>query len=235
MRISKTGLIIFFLGVLFKSYGYMNVYPYRVYLDIEQNVRTQEVIFYNKTLKPLRYKFTIKDESLKKVISFYPQVITVNSGEEKSIKLKLEDNWKAFEPKEYSTEVMIEQLRVPLKNSKGEFIQGEGVEVYPKLAIPLKIYFGNTRVSLKKEGKTILKNISGRELSFEIYHRKRRKDKNNPLGFIKSVRLKNNEQIDILEYIEKYRREQNLSEQDRLGIDNLEIYEKFSNKLVEIN
>ena len=80
-----------------------------------------------------------------------------------------------------------------------------------------------------------MKNISGRELSFEIYHRKRRKDKNNPLGFIKSVRLKNNEQIDILEYIEKYRREQNLSEQDRLGIDNLEIYEKFSNKLVEIN
>lgn len=211
----------------------MNVYPYRVYLDVEQKTKTQEITLYNKTLKPLRYKLSIKDENLKKTISFYPQVITVNSGEEKSIKLKLEDSWKTFEPREYGTEILIEQLRVPMKNSKGEFVQSEGVEVYPKLTIPLKAYFGNTKVRLKKVDKTTLKNISDRELNFEIYHKKTKQDKKNPLGFIKSIRLKNSEQIDVLEYIEKYKKEQNINE--KIEIENLEIYEKINNKLVKIN
>ena len=179
-------IFLFLTAVCFsKSYSYINIYPYRVYLDVERELKSEEIILYNKTLKPIKYKFSIKDEKLKEIISFYPQVITVNGGEEKNIKLKLEDNWKSLEPKEYTTEVTIEQLRIPIKNSKGEFIKSEGIEVYPKLIMPLKVYLGNSKVRLEKVGETTLKNISDRELSFEIFYKKIKKDKKEPLDFIK--------------------------------------------------
>lgn len=232
MKNIKIIILIFFFNV-FKSYSYLNVYPYRIYLDTERGIKTEEIILYNKTLKPLRYKFSIKDEKYKNIISFYPQVITINAGEEKSIKLKLEDEWKKFSQSEYITEILIEQLRVPIKNSKGEFSQSEGVEVYPKLKIPFKIYLGNTEVSLKKESETILKNVSGRELNFEFYHKKIKKDKKEPLGFIKSVRLKNEEKVDLLEYIESYIKEKRITE--KVNLKNIAIYEKTTNKLVKVD
>lgn len=215
-----------------KTYSYINVYPYRVYLDVEKGLKSEEILLYNKTLKPVRYKFSIKDEKLKNIVSFYPQVITVNSGDEKSIKLKLEDNWKKISLEEHVSEILIEQLRVPIRDSKGNFVQSTGVEVYPKVKIPLKIYLGNQKMILEKNNKTILKNISGRELNFEIYYKKIKKDKKNPLGFIKSIRLKNKEEIDLSEDIEEYREVNKVTE--KIELKNLEIYEKFSNRLVEI-
>lgn len=215
-----------------RGYSYINVYPYRVYLDVEKNLKNEEIILYNKTLKPVRYKFSIKDEELKEIVSFYPQVITVGSGEEKKIKLKLENNWKKFNLEEHSSEILIEQLRVPVKDSKGNFVQSTGFEVYPKVKIPLKIYLGNEKMVLEKNGKTVLKNISGRELNFEIFYKKIKKDKKDPLGFIKSIRLKNEEEIDLNEDIEHYREDNKVVE--RIELKNLEIYEKFSNRLVEI-
>lgn len=215
-----------------RGYSYINVYPYRVYLDVEKNIKNEEIILYNKTSKPVRYKFSIKDEELKEIVSFYPQVITVGSGEEKKIKLKLENNWKKFNLEEHSSEILIEQLRVPVKDSKGNFVQSTGFEVYPKVKIPLKIYLGNEKMVLEKNGKTVLKNISGRELNFEIFYKKIKKDKKDPLGFIKSIRLKNEEEIDLNEDIEHYREDNKVVE--RIELKNLEIYEKFSNRLVEI-
>lgn len=215
-----------------RGYSYINVYPYRVYLDVEKNLKNEEIILYNKTSKPVRYKFSIKDEELKEIVSFYPQVITVGSGEEKKIKLKLENNWKKFNLEEHSSEILIEQLRVPVKDSKGNFVQSTGFEVYPKVKIPLKIYLGNEKMVLEKNGKTVLKNISGRELNFEIFYKKIKKDKKDPLGFIKSIRLKNEEEIDLNEDIERYREDNKVAE--RIELKNLEIYEKFSNRLVEI-
>ncbi|WP_448820739.1 hypothetical protein [Cetobacterium sp.] len=215
-----------------RGYSYINVYPYRVYLDVEKNLKNEEIILYNKTSKPVRYKFSIKDEELKEIVSFYPQVITVGSGEEKKIKLKLENNWKKFNLEEHSSEILIEQLRVPVKDSKGNFVQSTGFEVYPKVKIPLKIYLGNEKMVLEKNGKTVLKNISGRELNFEIFYKKIKKDKKDPLGFIKSIRLKNEEEIDLNEDIEHYRENNKVVE--RIELKNLEIYEKFSNRLVEI-
>lgn len=215
-----------------RGYSYINVYPYRVYLDVEKNLKNEEIILYNKTLKPVRYKFSIKDEGLKEIVSFYPQVITVGSGEEKKIKLKLENNWKKFNLEEHSSEILIEQLRVPVKDSKGNFVQSTGFEVYPKVKIPLKIYLGNEKMVLEKNGKTVLKNMSGRELNFEVFYKKIKKDKKDPLGFIKSIRLKNEEEIDLNEDIERYRENNKVAE--RIELKNLEIYEKFSNRLVEI-
>lgn len=215
-----------------RGYSYINVYPYRVYLDVEKNLKNEEITLYNKTLKPVRYKFSIKDEGLKEIVSFYPQVITVGSGEEKKIKLKLENNWKKFNLEEHSSEILIEQLRVPVKDSKGNFVQSTGFEVYPKVKIPLKIYLGNEKMVLEKNGKTVLKNMSGRELNFEVFYKKIKKDKKDPLGFLKSIRLKNEEEIDLNEDIERYRENNKVTE--RIELKNLEIYEKFSNRLVEI-
>ena len=232
MKNIKVKLIVLFLGFFLKGYGYINIYPYRVYLDVEKKLKSEEIVLYNKTSMPLRYKFSIKDEELKKIVSFYPQVITINSGEEKSVKLKLEENREAFIPKEYSTDILIEQLKVPLKNIKGEFIQSVGVEIYPKLKIPLKVYLGDRDITLKNDREKILKNISGRELNFEIFHKKIKKDKKNPLGFIKSIRLKDGEEIDISDYIEKYIKDNKVKE--KINIKNLEIYEKVSNRVVKI-
>lgn len=226
-------VILFLTIVCFsRGYSYINMYPYRVYLDVEREVKTEEILLYNKTLKPVRYKFSIKDEKLKDIVSFYPQVITVNSGDEKSIKLKLEGNWKKISLEEHVSEILIEQLRVPMRDSKGNFIQSAGVEVYPKVKIPLKIYLGNQKMILEKNNKTTLRNMSGRELNFEIYYKKIKKDKKNPLGFIKSIRLKNKEEIDLTEYIEEYRKVNKVTE--KIELKNLEVYEKLSNRLVEI-
>ena len=105
--IRKIVSIFFLLLTVYKSgYSYVNVYPYRVYLDSEKNKNEETIVLYNKTVLPLRYKLSIKDKKLKKVVSFYPQVITLNPGDEKEIKLKLENNRENLEKKEIKDNVL---------------------------------------------------------------------------------------------------------------------------------
>lgn len=213
------GIIAFFLIVFFEnSYSYINVYPYRVYLDVQKNKKDEEIILYNKTTVSLRYKLSLKDKKIQSIISFYPTVLTLKPGEEKVVKLKLENNWKEYEKKEHISEILIEQLKVPVKNSKGEFIKSSGVEVYPKVKIPLKVYLGNKEIALKKISKTSLRNIGEREVKFEIFYKRNKKDKNTLLDFVKSVRLKSMEEIELKKDLEKR----------GLKIEDLDIYEKES-------
>ncbi|MGL4510613.1 hypothetical protein [Cetobacterium sp.] len=218
--------ILVFLVIIFKtSYSYINIYPYRVYLDVQKGKKNEEIILYNKTTTTLRYKLSLKDKKMESIISFYPSILTLKPGEEKEIKLKLENNWKELEKKEHASEILIEQLKVPVKNSKGEFVKSRGVEVYPKIKIPLKVYLGNKEISLKKSSKTSLKNIGERELAFEIYYRKNKKDKNTILDLIESVRLKSMEEIDLKGELKAR----------KIEIEDLEIYEKESNLIVKID
>lgn len=220
--IRKIVSIFFLLLTVYKSgYSYVNVYPYRVYLDSEKNKNEETIVLYNKTVLPLRYKLSIKDKRLKKVVSFYPQVITLNPGDEKEIKLKLENNRESLEKKEYRAEILIEQLKVPLKDEKGKFIKSSGVEVYPKVKIPLKLYLGEALIRLRaKENRVV--NISEREINIEIFMNNKKSNKKNGLDFIKSVTLKDLEELDL-------EKEFGIKE-----LENMEIYEKESGEKIEI-
>lgn len=220
--IRKIVSIFFLLLTVYKSgYSYVNVYPYRVYLDSEKNKNEETIVLYNKTVLPLRYKLSIKDKRLKKVVSFYPQVITLNPGDEKEIKLKLENNGEKLEKKEYRAEILIEQLKVPLKDEKGKFIKSSGVEVYPKVKIPLKLYLGEASIRLRaKENRVV--NISEREINIEIFMNNKKSNKKNGLDFIKSVTLKDLEELDL-------EKEFGIKE-----LKNIEIYEKESGEKIEI-
>lgn len=220
--IRKIVSIFFLLLTVYKSgYSYVNVYPYRVYLDSEKNKNEETIVLYNKTVFPLRYKLSIKDKRLKKVVSFYPQVITLNPGDEKEIKLKLENNRENLEKKEYRAEILIEQLKVPLKDEKGKFIKSSGVEVYPKVKIPLKLYLGEALIRLRaKENRVV--NISEREINIEIFMNNKKSNKKNGLDFIKSVTLKDLEELDL-------EKEFGVKE-----LENIEIYEKESGEKIEI-
>lgn len=220
--IRKIVSIFFLLLTVYKSgYSYVNVYPYRVYLDSEKNKNEETIVLYNKTVLPLRYKLSIKDKRLKKVVSFYPQVITLNPGDEKEIKLKLENNRENLEKKEYRAEILIEQLKVPLKDEKGKFIKSSGVEVYPKVKIPLKLYLGEALIRLRaKENRVV--NISEREINIEIFMNNKKSNKKNGLDFIKSVTLKDLEELDL-------EKEFGIKE-----LKNIEIYEKESGEKIEI-
>lgn len=220
--IRKIVSIFFLLLTVYKSgYSYVNVYPYRVYLDSEKNKNEETIVLYNKTVLPLRYKLSIKDKRLKKVVSFYPQVITLNPGDEKEIKLKLENNREDLEKKEYRAEILIEQLKVPLKDEKGKFIKSSGVEVYPKVKIPLKLYLGEALIRLRaKENRVV--NISEREINIEIFMNNKKSNKKNGLDFIKSVTLKDLEELDL-------EKEFGIKE-----LENIEIYEKESGEKIEI-
>lgn len=220
--IRKIVSIFFLLLTVYKSgYSYVNVYPYRVYLDSEKNKNEETIVLYNKTVLPLRYKLSIKDKRLKKVVSFYPQVITLNPGDEKEIKLKLENNRENLEKKEYRAEILIEQLKVPLKDEKGKFIKSSGVEVYPKVKIPLKLYLGEASIRLRaKENRVV--NISEREINIEIFMNNKKSNKKNGLDFIKSVTLKDLEELDL-------EKEFGIKE-----LENIEIYEKESGEKIEI-
>lgn len=221
----RWGIIIFAMIIFKNSYSYINIYPYRVYLDVQKNKKNEEIILYNKTTTTLRYKLSLKDKKMASIISFYPSVLTLNPGEEKEIKLKLENNWKELEKKEHASEILIEQLKVPVKNSKGEFIKSSGVEVYPKIKIPLKAYLGDKKIALKRVSKTSLKNISEREVVFEIFYKKNKKDKNTILDFVKSIRLKSREEIELKEELKTR----------KIEIKDLVIYEKESNLIVDIS
>lgn len=220
--IRKIVSIFFLLLTVYKSgYSYVNVYPYRVYLDSEKNKNEETIVLYNKTVLPLRYKLSIKDKKLKKVVSFYPQVITLNPGDEKEIKLKLENNRENLEKKEYRAEILIEQLKVPLKDEKGKFIKSSGVEVYPKVKIPLKLYLGEALIRLRvKENRVV--NISEREINIEIFMNNKKSNKKNGLDFIKSVTLKDLEELDL-------EKEFGIKE-----LENIEIYEKETGEKIEI-
>lgn len=220
--IRKIVSIFFLLLTVYKSgYSYVNVYPYRVYLDSEKNKNEETIVLYNKTVLPLRYKLSIKDKRLKKVVSFYPQVITLNPGDEKEIKLKLENNRENLEKKEYRAEILIEQLKVPLKDEKGKFIKSSGVEVYPKVKIPLKLYLGEALIRLRaKENRVV--NISEREINIEIFMNNKKYNKKNGLDFIKSVTLKDLEELDLEKEFE-------IKE-----LKNIEIYEKETGEKIEI-
>lgn len=220
--IRKIVSIFFLLLTVYKSgYSYVNVYPYRVYLDSEKNKNEETIVLYNKTVLPLRYKLSIKDKRLKKVVSFYPQVITLNPGDEKEIKLKLENNRENLEKKEYRAEILIEQLKVPLKDEKGKFIKSSGVEVYPKVKIPLKLYLGEALIRLRaKENRVV--NISEREINIEIFMNNKKSNKKNGLDFIKSVTLKDLEELDL-------EKEFGIKE-----LENIEIYEKETGEKIEI-
>lgn len=220
--IRKIVSIFFLLLTVYKSgYSYVNVYPYRVYLDSEKNKNEETIVLYNKTVLPLRYKLSIKDKRLKKVVSFYPKVITLNPGDEKEIKLKLENNRENLEKKEYRAEILIEQLKVPLKDEKGKFIKSSGVEVYPKVKIPLKLYLGEALIRLRaKENRVV--NISEREINIEIFMNNKKSNKKNGLDFIKSVTLKDLEELDL-------EKEFGIKE-----LENIEIYEKETGEKIEI-
>lgn len=210
-----------FLTIYKSGYSYINIYPYKVYLDSENNKTEESIVFYNKTTLPLRYKLSIKDKSLKEVVSFYPRVVTLNPGDEKEINLKLESNRQSLQKREYKAEILIEQLKVPLRDREGKFIKSSGVEVYPKVKIPLNLYLGEAPIRVRAK-KNKLINISEREINIEIFIANEKVDKKDRLKFIKSINLKNLEEFDL---------------ESELGISELkkiEIYEKESGKKIEI-
>lgn len=216
-------MVFFLILVMYRyNYSYINIYPYKVYLDVEKNRVQDSIVFYNKTTAHLRYKLSIKDKKLKKVISFYPQVVTVSPGDEKEINLKLESNWVDLEKIEHKSEILIEQLKVPIKDETGRFIKSSGVEIYPKVKIPLKIYLGKAPIKLKIVRDLIVQNISEREINVELFLITKMKDEKNRLKFLKSIKLANLEEI-------------NLKEETVLdSLESIEIYEKESGKKIEI-
>lgn len=199
-----------FLNILFvlfclKGYAYINIHPHRVRLDVQQGINSGEVVLYNKTTKPVRYRFSIENDELDKVITFYPEVITLGSGEEKNIKIKLEESWRGLEPVEHNGKILVEQLRVPSKDSSGQFIKSQGVEVYPKIKIPLKIYLGDKELEMTRNSETSIRNRSDRELDLDIFYEKESaKGKNeNLLEFIKSVRVSSDEVLELQDYLKE--------------------------------
>lgn len=212
--------IIFFQSTL----AYINVYPYRVYLDLQRDKKEEEIIIYNKTNSKLRYKVSLKNSEILNTLTFYPAIVTLEPGDEKIVKLTLESGWEKLEKKEYASEILIEQLKVPIRNSRGEFVRSSGIEVYPKIKIPLRAYFGEKEIVLKKLSKTALQNVSDREINFEVFLKKDNKNKNS-LEFLTSLKLKNMEKIELI---------QKLNRKDIDSIEKLEIYEKESGIKIKI-
>ena len=214
--------ILLLLFTIYRSgYSYINIYPYKVYLDIQKSKSEESIVFYNKTTSPLRYKLSIKDKNLKDVISLYPQIVTLNPGDEKEVKLKVENSWKNLEKREHQAEILVEQLKMPLRDEKGIFIKSFGVEIYPKVKVPLKLYLGETPVKLKGI-KNKITNISDREINIEIFNNNKKSKKKDELNFIKSINLKNLEELDLEKELEIK------------NIKNIEIYEKESVEKIEI-
>lgn len=227
-------MILMLLFLFNLSPAYINIYPYRVYLDIQRNLMEAEIVLYNKTDRVVRYKISIDDRRLKNQISFYPQVITLKSGEEKNVKLKLEKGWEELENREYYSNIFVEQLRVPLRDSKGNFIQSQGVEVYPKIKIPLKIYSGSEKIAILKRDEREIENISGREINLELFYNRKINSKEN-LDFIKNLRLSKGEILNLENIFQGYQKKKEIDREitlreivilDKLSGDKLELSER---------
>lgn len=179
------------------TYSYINVYPYRIFLDVQKNQINEEITLYNRTSDELRYKIylegVIEDTNIDEVINYYPKTIHLRPGESKNIRVRLVRD-KIKEKNEYLAGMVIEQQRVPKRNSKGEFEIVQGVEVYPKIRMPIKIYTGDSKMALKQKNRTIVQNISGREIWLEMFM-KISDDKN--LKFIEQIRLFKDEEYEI--------------------------------------
>lgn len=217
-------ILLVFIIFFQSSFAYINVYPYRVYLDLQRDKKEEEIIIYNKTNSKLRYKVSLKNSEILNTLTFYPAIVTLEPGDEKIVKLTLESGWEKLEKKEYVGEILIEQLKVPIRNSKGEFVRSSGIEVYPKIKIPLRVYFGEKEIALKKLSKTALQNMSDREINFEVFLKKDNKNKSS-LEFLTSLKLKNMEKIELI---------QKLNRKDIDSIEKLEIYEKESGIKIKI-
>lgn len=226
--IRKIALIysILFLFMNRSAESYINIHPYRLSMDREQEKTKEELIFYNKTHEVLRYKISVlgeRGEPLKEGVDFYPDIITLKPGGTGNINFKIGDI-SGLAEEEHRYIVQIEQLRVPQISSKGNFKAPEGVEVYPKVKLPLRVYLGKDKVALSEKDETgTIMNLSGREIEIEAFLEKKTGKKSEYI-FLKNMRLSKEEGIDTKELLKDYA--------DDLSGKKLEISDKRSGKLL---
>lgn len=157
--------IVIFLQLLFffKSFAYINVYPTKFDKRIEERGSIGEYFFTNKTSNPIKYRFSFippqyTENDMTSWISFYPNSITVNPGDEGSVKFLIKPP-KNSEKGEYKSFIYIEEIPMGVKN---------GVTMLTNLKMEVLGWVGELEPKIEIRDSKIF-NVGERRGNFEFF------------------------------------------------------------------